>query len=52
MPDLGTTAATNCPSVVVSSTGTLLAGPVGGAGASTLQEVTTEGNTTSKSYYI
>ena len=46
MPNLATTTATTCPSVVISSTGNLIAGPVGGAGASTLQEVTTEGNTT------
>jgi len=45
-PDLTSTAETDCPSVVISSTGELLEGPVGGAGASTLQEVTTEGNTT------
>lgn len=47
MPNLTTTSATTCPSVVISAGGELLAGPVGGAGASTLQEVTTEGNTTS-----
>jgi|TARA_B110001454_G_scaffold165700_1_gene155482 hypothetical protein len=45
-PNLTTTTATTCPSVVISTSGELLAGPVGGAGASTLQEVTTEGNTT------
>ena len=45
-PNLTTTTATTCPSVVISTSGELLQGPVGGAGASTLQEVTTEGNTT------
>ena len=44
--DLTTTTATNCPSVVVSTTGELLAGPVGGT-SQTLQQVTTAGNTTS-----
>ena len=47
-PDITTTTATDCPSVVISTTGELLAGPVGGAGTtSTLQQVTDSGNTTS-----
>ena len=46
-PDIVTTTATNCPSVVVSTTGQLLAGPVGGAGQTpTLCQVTVAGNTT------
>ena len=47
-PDLTTTTATNCPSVVVNTTtGELFAGPVGGAGQTpTLCQVTVAGNTT------
>lgn len=47
-PNLSTTTATDCPSVVISATGELLEGPVGGAGTTpTLQSVTDSGNSTS-----
>ena len=52
-PDIATTTATDCPSVVISTTGELLAGPVGGAGQTpTLCQVTTAGNTTDQAIVL
>ena len=52
-PNLTTTTATDCPSVVISAAGELLEGPVGGAGQTpTLQQVTTAGNTTDQNIVL